>query len=845
MRRKQFSDYLITDIDKEELNLVANNIGKTIISKLNMYQQDSSGNEGDSNEDSSSGGGGGGKKKSKSGSGGSNKKNKGGGGSNKDQENKGDKNDNKQSEGGNSKPSIQNKEEKLKNLEDEIKKIEDLIKEAKENGLDTSGLESLLNDLKKAKDFIESQQEDEKKESVDKGTKKKRYEPNISDGSGIDSTALNNNMEEQAVSGARSGFKAILSQLINDNGTVVSAFIEYILNVVVKKGLAMQSMFDTLDKTPESVYKPSPGISQRDKAPAQASRIEKVRSGSSDSRVITPVVRTTEDMPFAVENVKSIFISIDDSGSMHSYLNEALSYDPNKIISNPLIRNFNASFENNNGENVVSKIINNEISSEELNKFVMDIYNDIKPYLSDTDNNFLSILTAGIIGSLERISAQFDNFAGLIYAGEKPFKCLAGAPVLKKSSGGNYLTYDFYRYYENSVKEKYVKEIYNFISEVSGGNDPSYNVGLAWGKIICNMVVLSTAAHLYSKNVSGDKEYVSNRIKSVESLRYNWAIGLFHFTDLYYNNEHGFLKGFYDAIKDFNSNDISIVQNTSSLDTFKDVAVLTLPQQKLSDTSVEKAYGEDVEELFDKHLGLVDFANMLNLISVLKEKLSFKYENGLFKVYYDNKELSSVRIILTDVSIFCFGYYDQAKKYLNEEMKNFKELDIIRKTYSLDEFKDLINRLGVSVVYPSKLSVYQEDVITFIKIMLSIKVAMALMFDRETQSLGDLTYMSEAEKSDLFIMVAKNIKNKILQSYDTISNILDKFISSNNDANYLVIYNQLESNPSALNDVIAQDDLDSACDLISSYYSFSRSSGDLSSKSGFSSFRVKIPSFIF
>ncbi|MEM5878771.1 MAG: hypothetical protein QXF12_07900, partial [Candidatus Aenigmatarchaeota archaeon] len=322
MIRKQFSDYLLSDIDKEELNLVANSIGKGILSKLNMPPQDGGENEGDGK---SGGGGGGGSKGGSKGSKGKGEgKGKGGGNSDKEQEkkdnkNQGGKNDNNKQKGGDDSQShggVQNKEDKIKSLEEQIKNVEDLIKEAKENGLDTSGLESLLNDLKKAKEFLENQQESDKKESVDKGTKKKKYNPNISDGTGIDATALNNNMEEQVVSGSRSGFKAILSQLINDNGTIVSAFIEYILNVVVKRGLAMQSMFDSLDKTPESVYKPSPGVSQRDKAPAQAARTERVRSGSSDSRVITPVVRTTENMPFAVENVKSIFISIDDSGSM-------------------------------------------------------------------------------------------------------------------------------------------------------------------------------------------------------------------------------------------------------------------------------------------------------------------------------------------------------------------------------------------------------------------------------------------------------------------------------------------------------------------------------------------------
>lgn len=842
MRRRQFSDYLISDIDKEELNLVANNIGKAIISKLNMYQQGSGGSGGSSDEGSGEGSG------SKGSSGGG--KGKGSGKSGKSQDKKdsesksGKNNDQKGNSDSKPKGGVQNKEEKLKNLEEEIKKVEDLIKEAKESGLDTSGLESLLNDLKKAKEFIESQQESDRIESKDKGTKKKKYSPNISDGSGIDSTALSNNMEEQVVCGSRSGFKAILSQLINDNGTVVSAFIEYMLNVVVKRGLAMQSMFDTLDRTPESIYKPSSGISQRDKAPAQAARIEKVRSGSSESRVITPVVRTTENTPFAVENVKSIFISIDDSGSMHSYLNEALSYDPNKIASNPLIRSFNISFENNNGDEIVHKIVNDKISDEEMRKFISNIYNDVSPHVSSLNNNFLSILTAGIIGSLERISAQFDNFAGLIYAGESPFKCLAGAPVLKKSSGGNYLIYDFYRYYEKGKNEKYLREISNFIKEVSGGNDPSYNVGLAWGKMICNMIVLSTAAHLYSKNVIGDKEQILSRIRHLESLRYNWAIGLFHFTDLYYDNEKGFLKGFYDAIEGFKSSDISIAQSVSSLSPSNDVTVLFLPKQGVGGDSIDEGYSEDAEELFDKHLGLVDFANILNLINTLKEQLSFKYENGLFKTYYSNKELSSVRVILTDVSIFCFGDYRETENYLSGEMNNFKRLDIIKKTYSLDEFKDLVNKLGASVVYPSKLSVYHEDVITFIKIMLSIKVAMVLMFDKETRNLGDLNYMSEAEKSDLFIMVAKEIKNKILQSYDTISNILDRFISSSSETNHFVIYNQLESNPSALNDVILQDDLEKACDLFSSYYSLSKSGGDLSRVSDFSSFRVRVPSFI-
>ncbi|MEM1973696.1 MAG: hypothetical protein QXN68_02780, partial [Thermoplasmata archaeon] len=545
--------------------------------------------------------------------------------------------------------------------------------------------------------------------------KKKDYQPSLS-GQEIDHNyrnAAKNELDSNTVSGAKGGgLLSMHAQITSDPEVLFGILMSYMLNKFEKIGLEMQDALTQYEKSVGLETEIDISESSRDRSPVQAARIERQISPSGDITVTT--VRAENDVYKKTSVVKSIFVSLDDSGSMHSFISNALmakreikdyvtkvnnivdkfikNYGSNTFVARQSNANVSA---DENMEKIESVLSSN--NKEEFKNFYKKIVDYVNENLKDDEDSawFMNLALYSMLNNFDRFVKSVDNIAGLAKASESPYEMLCGTFVSTKKG------YSYWNF-KNNTPDIIKSTISEFMSNTHGGNEDSYTVGKFWGAAIAYMMFVNAALHILN----------SPNFSPAKLLRYDWAIGIMHLTDLYYELK-GFVRGFYDGIYNFvdivKSKKVNLVLGNVSL----------LPE---GDSIYMPTHAKD-EMTMNNYQKLSELLNYLGNDSDFVEKIDVKYEDYRFNTYFNGKLVSSIKPVLLDVAIFNFG------KHATEEVKRFIKNEYILATHAGHLEGKTLKDLSVqvkkgAVVLPKRMTVYNESSLLLFSLVLVSKVVL-------------------------------------------------------------------------------------------------------------------------
>lgn len=586
---------------------------------------------------------------------------------------------------------------KAKDLQEAIERL----KEMNEDG----SLDDVIKDLQEQLDKLNKQGVEDEHKIVDgvPDFEKKVYTPRPGEKDDIDKKYVERTIkdnESREVTGEASGARGILSALVKDSNTDIAVVIEYLLSTIIKQGQTMNDMFESKSAKATKLSEDVISAVQRERSPAQAQRAETIRSGDSGSLVLNPMVGSSESDYLQATVAKSILISIDDSGSMHSFLSAAMSSEDIDRLYSQISKDIDKALTNSDIEYIMS--ISSNLQAHLEDERLLDIIKRVAEalYVSQDKNVILSMLLASIMRNLHLISSSFGHLMGIGYCSEAPFSYLCGLPIVRSAAGGGY-------YIELSMKEavtsgvlstkgvsnkgnltpEYVAnkpKINEFFSNVHGGNQSAYDVGKSWGTLFKHFFTLSAGL---------------NKMLGVsEHVHYDWAIGIMHLTDLFYEVSNGFVKGFYDGL-----NNAKVPYEVSFLSPYN---------KKIADFNAN--------EFVDRVLSTEQMREIAKYTTAVKVK--FDSDTGVL-IGYDadtGEPFISCKIIFADLAIFSFGSRDNDLSHLKadyEAVKNrLKGMDLKKVIALLEE------GYGMDTLLLNSYKVFSENQATVAVLLLLSKI---------------------------------------------------------------------------------------------------------------------------
>lgn len=694
------------------------------------------------------------------------------------------------------------KESKKKMLDDIKRNIEDLKKLAEKD----KSIQDVIDKLEKAKDELEKEvgaagDGDKKDEYHTKGNvEKKKYNPDLSSQSkGIDNTFIDNMTHDYEVSGNASNVKNFIKQFISSTDLDVAVFAEYLLDTVIKTGMAMNSMFDNFSDILSNPLPESKTV-ERSRSPIQAINIESFRQTGDDapSAVVTNVI-AKEHEPTYSHLVKSIVISFDTSGSMHSFFTEAIQ-NPARVIN--MYKNIVHDFDKLIKKTDLYKLIEEnkfDFESKEHQSLIEKTIEMFKKEVGESNSNeFMTVLLLSMISRLDYISGSFDHFMGVINAAESPYGAMFGLPIIRRNNeGAYYLEFsmrealtdgDLSNSLEKTVLTRqdlgtkqmlYLKPYINsFMTYLSGGNESSYEVGYAWGVFFKTVMALSGLLNYYIQG------------SDVKPCDYSYCIGIMHVTDLYYETSSGFVSGFYSGIS---SRDMAKTYELTKFFAYGN---------KYSLFVIDQAYNKKVAQPDDMKENMVLPVEILQKLISNIERVEVEFKSGKLFIYVNEngkKILTSrVNVVFSDLSVFSFGDRTNDIKYFESEASSIFNLNHI---YQLKEedLKDIIQTKGFRSLLPNKVIVNQEDAYTIFSILLSSMLVRAKLVSDIQKDLSNIS-ASDSFISKTIIEYLREVKKYILNSNRSImKKILNNIKISNKP---LILYYREDFDEISLLDAI-------------------------------------------
>ncbi|MEM4166757.1 MAG: hypothetical protein QW255_05370, partial [Candidatus Bilamarchaeaceae archaeon] len=448
---------------------------------------------------------------------------------------------------------------------------------------------------------------------------------------------------------------------------IYSSFLPAVLNVLFKRlkdiGLDMEN--DLQNITPKKKTE-EPEILDVDRNAnlTVARNVDRILGG----KAITPISKLEMGEEVYADVVKMTLIGLDSSGSMHGYLNEALNNDG---LQN-FMQKISSVFSENSNEflALASNIINSyssrrrdqtsELFVELRRKAIDQLGSEIQRASGEFLNNIYSAFISATWGEIYSVAQFFPYLIAISNAAEIDCNSTLCSDVYKDKSG---ITVSLHERLGKDISKSYLPAIRKAMGFLCGGNLPAFYVGFYYGLV----------ARLAMHRIILARYKEKNTVQNID-----FAFSVLHITDLYYDQNPSFYKGFITAV------------------------TATDPKSYIENEFVNQ--GDALEDLFRRSfthfISLVDggYTTGVNVEEFYKYKLEFCPKEMVFKYKDKNKDqlLAKIRIALKNFSIFAF-YSLEYDELINKHVESASN--------------DILNRNNFAMLHLNSIAAEKNEIL--------------------------------------------------------------------------------------------------------------------------------------
>ena len=499
------------------------------------------------------------------------------------------------------------------------------------------------------------------------------------------------------------------------------------------------------------------GSSSSEKSYIDPSTVPSQMESSPDPSIIPVSAVIKRDFEPEYTLVTADYISIDVSGSMHGYIERAVSAGKEPHLKNTALETFiKELFIHVSKEGLldVKKIrdllVNNDNESARL------LSNYLSNFAASFDAERLNMLVEIVYSTFafafymdpsRVLSSRFfrnANFASVINDAE-PRTTLVSVTALASEEE---MYFPSLTLLVDKGTPNTIEKITYASNHLSGGNDPAYNVGYAWGKTVIKDIILSTLLHYHH-----NEEKLPNK-------KIDLALNLIHITDLYYEQDSHF-RGFIDAITSIKSAGFldRILSEIAHADALMNSEITHLHGVVTPQAPNDMKIMTQVSEFSNRFV------------------INYEIDNDIFSICIytrsDNHEYIKFGIHFNNFGVFSYGDKSEAINMMRSETNG----NVIRYVASkiINTLKDertgtrQYPNLGSLAVYnayrmlPKSLSVMSVDQSSVLKAALAIILLAYITIKQNEAEKQDFAF-TEEEMQNITITVEsyKNVIAKIL-----------------------------------------------------------------------------------
>jgi len=502
------------------------------------------------------------------------------------------------------------------------------------------------------------------------------------------------------------------------------------------------------------------GSSSSEKAYIDPSTVPSQIESSPDPNIIPVAAVIKKDFEPEYTMITADYISIDVSGSMHGYIQRAVSAGKEPHLKNTALETFiKELFIHVSKEglldlnNINNLLVNNDNESARL------ISNYLSDFAASFDAKRLNILVELVYSTFafafymdpsRVLSSRFfrnANFASVINDAE-PRTTLVSVTAL---AGEEEMYFPSLTLLVDKNIPNTIEKIAYASNHLSGGNDPAYHVGYAWGKTVIKDIILSTLLHYHHND------------EKLPNKKIDLALNLIHITDLYYEQDSHF-KGFVDAITNMKNPEFldSILNTIAHADTLMSSSITHLHGVVTPEAPSDMKIINQVSEFYNRFV------------------IDYEIDNDIFSICIytrsENPEYIKFGIHFNNFGVFSYGTKSEAISMMRSETSD----SVIKYTSSkiINTLKD--ERTGRPKHHPNLSSVAVYNAYRMLPKSLSVMFVDQSSVLKASLAIILLAYLTikqnEAEKQD-FSFTEEEMQN-ITMTVESYKNIIAKILKN-------------------------------------------------------------------